>query len=85
MRDAIIETIRETFALGPAPLTEATPLADFMRDSIDVVELVAVLSTEYGVEVDPQELEGITTIGDVVSYASRHAGEGRGSQPLESF
>ena len=36
---------------------------DLEADSLDVVEFVMELESEFGVEVPEQELEGITTVG----------------------
>ena len=44
-----------------------TPAARFKEDleadSLDLVEFVMELESEFGVEVPEQELEGITTVG----------------------
>jgi acyl carrier protein len=36
---------------------------DLDADSLDLVEFVMELETEFGIEVPEQELEGITTVG----------------------
>lgn len=36
---------------------------DLEADSLDLVEFVMELESEFGVEVPEQELEGITTVG----------------------
>ena len=42
---------------------EANFADDLDADSLDLVELVMALEEEFGVEVNEQELEGITTAG----------------------
>ena len=46
---------------------QVTPNASFAddldADSLDLVELVMALEEEFGVNVEEEELEGITTIG----------------------
>jgi hypothetical protein len=37
------------------------------RLSLDLFELIMAFEEEYGVEIPPEELEGITTVGEVVA------------------
>ena len=85
MRRAVIETIRQTFPFEGGQITESTPLDAFIRDSMDAVELVAVLSTEYGIRVDPGELSGLRTVADVVGYLERHDRAPLSQHPLDTF
>ena len=42
---------------------EASFFDDLDADSLDLVELIMALEEEFGVTVEEEELEGITTIG----------------------
>ncbi len=42
---------------------EASIFDDLNADSLDLVELIMALEEEFGVTVEEEELEGITTIG----------------------
>ena len=42
---------------------EASFADDLDADSLDLVELIMALEEEFGVTVEEEELEGITTIG----------------------
>ena len=42
---------------------EASFTDDLDADSLDLVELIMALEEEFGVTVEEEELEGITTIG----------------------
>jgi len=42
---------------------EARFKEDLDADSLDLVEFVMELESEFGIEVPEQELEGITTVG----------------------
>lgn len=46
--------------------SEVVPDADFAddldADSLDIVELVMALEEEFDIEVDEEELEGVTTV-----------------------
>lgn len=41
---------------------------DLNADSLDIVELIMAIEDEFELEVDDEELEGITTVGDVVEH-----------------
>jgi len=51
---------------------EITPDASFIEDlgadSLDVVELVMDLETEFDIEIPDEESEKIRTVGDAVRY-----------------
>ncbi|MBR4813022.1 MAG: acyl carrier protein, partial [Lachnospiraceae bacterium] len=48
---------------------EETSFRDDLRiDSLDLYEVVTALEDEYGIEIQPEDLDGIVTIGDVVKY-----------------
>ena len=44
-------------------IREASFADDLDADSLDLVELIMALEEEFGVTVEEEELEGITTIG----------------------
>ncbi len=48
---------------GDQVTLEASFADDLDADSLDLVELVMALEEEFGVNVEEEELEGITTIG----------------------
>ncbi len=41
---------------------------DLGADSLDLFELVMAFEEEYGVEIPSEDLEKITTVGDIVEY-----------------
>ena len=54
----------EVLSVDTAQVTmEASFADDLDADSLDLVELVMALEEEFGVTVEEEELEGITTIG----------------------
>ena len=52
---------------------EARFKEDLEADSLDLVEFVMELETEFGIEVPEQELEGITTVGQAFDLISAKA------------
>ncbi len=54
----------EVLGVEEAQVTKEASFADDLdADSLDLVELVMALEEEFGVNVEEEELEGITTIG----------------------
>ncbi len=51
---------------------EVTPEASFIEDlgadSLDIVELVMALESEYEMEISDEDAEKIQTVNDVISY-----------------
>ena len=52
---------------------EARFKEDLEADSLDLVEFVMELETEFGIEVPEQELEGITTVGQAFDLIAAKA------------
>ena len=64
--DEFVETLHQLFTIEDT-LTVDTDLSLYIRDSIDLGELVAVLKEEYGVVPRDLELFKTTTrLGDVI-------------------
>lgn len=81
----IIELIRTTLLLPPNQLDESTKLESVIKDSMDIVELIAVLSDKYKVAIDPGKMKDISTIGDIAEYVEQNKNtKGQGS-PMETF
>lgn len=50
-------------------ITEATSFKeDLNADSLDLFELVMALEDEFGTEIPSEDLEKLTTVGDVLNY-----------------
>ena len=50
---------------------EATFAQDLGADSLDTVELIMEFDKEFGVQIPDQDAEGITTVGDAISYIEK--------------
>ena len=46
---------------------------DLGADSLDVVELIMGLETEFDIEIPDEDAEKISTVGDAVEYIKSHA------------
>jgi len=67
-RDEVLALVRDRLAdileIEPSEIGEGDSFADDLNaDSLDLVELIMALEEEFGVTVEEEELEGITTIG----------------------
>ncbi|MBQ0157562.1 MAG: acyl carrier protein [Bacteroidales bacterium] len=52
---------------------EASFANDLGADSLDIVELIMKLETEFGVSIPDEEAPNIATVGDAISYIEQHA------------
>ncbi|MCM3610802.1 MULTISPECIES: acyl carrier protein [Caryophanaceae] len=50
---------------------EASFTGDLGADSLDVVELVMELEDEFDMEISDEDAEGMSTVGDAVSYIEK--------------
>ena len=85
MKDEIIETIRTTLYKKPNQVNDSTLLEEIAKDSMDIVELIAVLSDKYKVAIEPSKMNHIKTVGDIVDYVIKNRGSGQNKPPMESF
>ena len=51
---------------------EASFVDDLGADSLDIVELIMGLETEFDIEIPDEEAESIRTVGDAVDYIKSH-------------
>lgn len=54
---------------------EASFIDDLGADSLDIVELIMALETEFDFEIPDEDAEKITTVADVVEYIKTHVEE----------
>ena len=52
---------------------DASFVDDLGADSLDVVELIMGLETEFDIEIPDEDAEKISTVGDAVEYIKSHA------------
>lgn len=69
MLEKIKKMVAEQLNVEAADLTAETSFKeDLGADSLDLFELVSNLEDEYEIEIPSEELEKITTVGDVAEY-----------------
>lgn len=69
MLERVKEIIVEQLNLDGVEITESSSFKDDLgADSLDLFELVMAFEEEYDVEIPPEDLEKITTVGEVIDY-----------------
>ena len=69
MLERIIDIIKEQLNIDDVEITEDTSFKDDLGvDSLDLLELVMAFEEEYNIELNPEELEGISTVGDIMEF-----------------
>ena len=69
MLEKMKEIIAEQLSVDAESVTEASSFKDDLgADSLDLFELVMALEDEYSVEIPAEELEQLTTVGEVMAY-----------------
>lgn len=76
MLEKMKEIIAEQLSVDAESVTEASSFKeDLGADSLDLFELVMALEDEYSVEIPEEELEKMSTVGDVMEYLKNHGVE----------
>lgn len=69
MLEKMKEIIAEQLSVEADDITEESKFKeDLNADSLDLFELVMALEDEYSVEIPAEDLEKLTTVGDVMNY-----------------
>nr|WP_317282858.1 acyl carrier protein [uncultured Sellimonas sp.] len=72
MLEKVKEIVAENLGADINTLTEETSFKDDLgADSLDLFEMVMALEEEYGTEIPTEDLEKLTTIGEVVEYLNK--------------
>ena len=72
MLEKVKELVAENLGADINTLTEETSFKDDLgADSLDLFEMVMALEEEYGKEIPTEDLEKLTTIGEVVEYLNK--------------
>ena len=73
MLEKIVDIIREQLNIDDIDINEDTSFKDDLGvDSLDLLELVMAFGEEYNIELNPEELEGISTVGDIMEFIKKY-------------
>lgn len=76
MLEKMKEMIADQLGVAQDEVTEEAKFKDDLgADSLDLFELVSSLEDEYGVEIPSEDLEKMSTVGDVINYLKAHGVE----------
>lgn len=68
--------IAEQLNASPEEITEETSFKeDLGADSLDLFELIMALEEEYNTEIPADDLQNLTTVGEVMNYLKEHGVE----------
>ena len=69
MLEKMKEMIADQLGVDAAGITEATSFKDDLgADSLDLFELIMSMEEEFGTEIPSEDLEKLTTVGEVMDY-----------------
>ena len=69
MLEKMKEIIADQLSVDADTITEASKFKeDLGADSLDLFELVKALEDEYSVEIPAEDLEKLTSVGEVMDY-----------------
>ena len=73
MLGKVKEIVAESLNVEESTLSETTSFKeDLGADSLDLFEMVMAFEEAFEVEIPSEDLEQITTVGDVVKYIESH-------------
>ena len=73
MLEKVKEIVAESLNVEESTLSETTSFEeDLGADSLDLFEMVMAFEEAFEVEIPSEDLEQITTVGDVVKYIESH-------------
>ena len=69
MLEKMKEIIADQLSVDADTITEASKFKEVLgADSLDLFELVMALEDEYSVEIPAEDLEKLTSVGEVMDY-----------------
>jgi len=72
VEEKVRKIIAEQFGLKPEELRDDMTFAeDLMAESVDIVELIAALEDEFGIEIPEEEAQQNKTVGEAIEYMKK--------------
>lgn len=69
MLEKVVEMIKEQLNMQDVEIKMETSFKEDLEvDSLDLFELVMALEEEFDIEIPSEDLEQLTTVGEVVAY-----------------
>jgi acyl carrier protein len=71
--EARVLELAEEFATTDEPITRSSELSAIDIDSLDLVEIGQVVEDEFGVQVEPDDIAGVETVGGIIDVLASRA------------
>lgn len=66
--EKLIEIIESVFKQKKRSVLRDTMLENVAKDSMDIMEFIAILENTYGIHIEPPELAKLQSVGEVIDY-----------------
>jgi acyl carrier protein len=73
-----ISAVKEVKGVVLTPELEATRLEELEIDSLDLIEVGMIIEAEFGVQLDPQDFDGLETVSDLMETLEKKVESSRG-------
>ena len=74
VEDRIRKIIAEQLSVKEDEVTaDASFVEDLGADSLDAIEITMAIESEFGITIEDEDAEKITTLSEVVKYVNEHA------------
>lgn len=74
--DTVKKYIVDILEVNEDEITLESSFSDQMgADSLDLVEIITAMEEEYEIRIPDKDLEGMTTVGDLVEYLQKTTGK----------
>ena len=70
--EKVVAIVAEQLGISTDDITAETTLEDFNADSLDVVEVIMALESEFHMEIPDEDAEKIKTVGALAEYVQNN-------------
>ncbi len=75
VEEKVKEIVTRIVRRPESDFTPTTTFKDLKADSLDVVQILVAIEDTYDIEIEDEELQKITNMGDFISYIERKVAE----------
>jgi len=66
--EEIIKILESVFRQKKGTINLDTPLEHFAKDSMDIIEFIAILKNKHNVTIEPSEIVILTKTSEIIEY-----------------
>ena len=71
VHDKVKEIIANQLSVNIKDITDNTTFSDINADSLDVVDIIMALESEFNLQIPDEEVDNFNTIGDLASFITK--------------